>query len=113
MALLGLFREGIDKVRFHLKANKPLIPLSVKLKVTVPPNPQVSLAIGAEPDTDSIPNNEYKNVPDLDITAATLGIAMVEYSAKDNQGHLAQRSDTIKVISSYGRNYGLDYGNGL
>lgn len=112
MTLLGNFREGIDKIRFHLKANKPLIPGSVKMKVTLPLSAQVSLPVTPATDTDSIPANEF-TAGDLNTTGGQhLGVGSTEFSGKDNQGHLASRTDQVKIISSYGRNYGLDYGNG-
>jgi len=113
MAFLGNFREGIEKIRFHLKADRPLIPASVYMTVVhigLPPEP---LVIVPDTDSDPIPDNEFKNSPDLNITSKPLGIAALQFGAADTHARSTQVVDTFRVTSSYGRNYGEDYGNGL
>ena len=113
MALLGGFREGIDKVRFHLKADRQLAPQTVQIEVAFAGGPFIPLPVVADANTDLISNNEFKNSPDLDLIDEDLGVATVKYGAVSINGKSALRQETIKVISSYGRNYGEDYGNGL
>ena len=113
MAFLGSVREGIEKARFHLKASRPVVPVTVFMIVFPPASPFQTLPITADLDTDLIANNEFKNVVDLDLTDKPLGIASIRYGATDGNMKQSVRADTFRVASSYGRNYGEAYGEGL
>lgn len=113
MALLGTFREGIDSVRFRMKGSEPLSPPDVTLDVTPLSQAAEPQTVVPDTDTDGIPNNEYKNDPVFGTAGKNLGLATVDYAAEDLSGNPSSRVDVVKLISSYGRNYGEDYGNGL
>jgi hypothetical protein len=113
MASLGEFREFYDKVRIHVRGNRQLDPASVAVQARFADAEIVDLTMVQEADTDAIPTNEFKSDPDLDLTDKRTGFATIRTMANDTMMRPAQRLDTIRVKSTYGRNYGQDYGNGL
>lgn len=113
MAFLGKVREGIEKARFHMRASRSVVPVTVFMLVFLPGDPPLTLPVVADPDTDMVANNEFKNLPDLDLTDKLLGMASIRYGATDGNGKQSVKVDTFRVASSYGRNYGEAYGEGL
>jgi hypothetical protein len=113
MAFLGNVREGIENARFHLRASRAVVPVTVFMIVFLPGAPALVLPTTADLDGDLIPNNEYKNIVDLDVTDTQLGLASIQYGATDGNSKQSVRADTFRVMSSYGRNYGEAYGEGL
>ena len=113
MVLLGTFSEETEDVLLRVKGNRQLDPASIEMQIRYDGGLTEDLIVVEDVDTDSIPTNEFKNAPPLDLEGKPTGTATVRTLGKDTQGRLGSRSDTIKILSNYGRNYGRDYGNGL
>jgi hypothetical protein len=113
MAFLGNVREGLDKAKFRMRASRSVVPVTVFMLVFLPGDPPLTLPTSPDSDTDMIANNEFKNTVDLDLTNKALGLASIRYGATDGNGKQSVRVDTFRVASSYGRNYGEAYGEGL
>lgn len=106
MATLGVFDEGLHNVLFTLKADEPLNPATVVLTV-----------VDAAGITTEIPMG-----PGVDETVFTgtwftegreLGTAKVVATAEDLGGNLSVVEGDVVLESTWGRNYGKDYGRGF
>ena len=114
MALIGRVREFFEQAKFRVITNKGVGPASVFNMIRFAGETvDVPIPMVPEPDTDGIPDNEYVSADDLETEDQPLGIAVLSYGATDFGMNSAVGSDTIRVVSTYGRNYGEDYGNGI
>lgn len=101
---LGFLKE-LDNVRFKLSSDEPLDPTTVLLVATD--------ALGVSQDVPMLPTDLQHFEGLWDTQARALGDAQVQVQADDLSGNLATLEADLKLISSYGRRYGQDYGNGM
>lgn len=106
MLWLGILRDRPNGITFRLSSNEPLAPATVTLTVTdhADFSEEISMSRG---DDDSHYNGLW------DTLGRALGVAHAVASAEDLSGNLATVEGDLEVISSYGRHYGQQYGNGL
>lgn len=106
MATLGSFDEGLHNVLFTLKSNEPLNPATVTLTVQDAAGFVVEVPMG--PGTD-----ETVFLGTWFTEGREPGKASVVASGEDLAGNLSVAEGEVILTSTYGRNYGKDYGDGL
>lgn len=101
---LGFLKE-LNNVRFKLSSNEPLDPATVLLVATD------SVGFAQDVPMSPVDLQHFEGVWDTQTRA--LGDAVADAHADDLGGNPAAISGDLTLISSYGRRYGQDYGNGM
>lgn len=104
MLFLGILKE-LNNVKFKLSSDQPLDPATVLLVAT-------DAASFAEEVT-MIPIDTTHFEGTWNTQSRALGIAVASAQAEDFGGNLGTIQGEVQLISTYGRRYGQDYGNGL
>ena len=105
MATLGVFREFFDNIRFHLTSSEPLNPATVVLTVRASDGVVTEIPMGPGVDDRFFSGTWFTE-------GRGIGTAQVVASAEDLQGNPAFAEGEVVLSSTYGRNFGEDYGDG-
>ena len=111
MALIGIFREGIENVRFTVRGLAPLSPYGLSFTVRPAGGIAEVLTLAPAQDADGIASNEFR--ADWVTTDKNLGLVKAASFSVDEKGRIRSAQGNVKLVNSYGRNYGEDYGYGL
>jgi len=101
---LGILKE-LNNIRFKLSSDEPLDPATVLIVTTD------AASFSEEVPMTQIDPTHFEGV--WNTQSRALGIATAVAQADDLSGNLGVITGEVDLISSYGRRYGQDYGNGL
>lgn len=106
MPTLGNFDEGLHNVLFTLRSNEPLNPATVLLTVVDAAGITTEIPMGPGVDERIFTGTWFTE-------GREPGTAKAVATAEDQGGNLSVVEGDVILESTYGRNYGKDYGRGL